>query len=143
MKAVTYFKITTILSLGGVLFSGYLSAAKFLTKSCAFNECPYFLGYPACYFGFGMFLSMFAASLFGLYAKAKSDLLVKFILAVSAAGIIFAGNFVLAEIRLWMSAGSVNYPLVMPTCVYGLIFYIVIFILSLRQVLLAGRSKTA
>ena len=54
------------LGLAGILFSGYLSAIKFFSATCAFNEpCPYFLGYPACYFGFGMFLIIFASAWLG------------------------------------------------------------------------------
>lgn len=137
MKKESYFKIVSILTLGGVLFAGYLSAVKFFSNSCAFNEtCPYFLGYPTCWFGFGMFLSMFIASLLGLVFKAKDRAFVNFILAVSIIGIAFAGNFVLNEIRFWLANGSANYQLILPTCVYGLIFYALIFLLSSRQFLL-------
>ncbi len=52
------------LALLGFLFSGYYAATKFFTDTCAFGEtCPYFLGYPACYYGFGMFTVLFVTSL--------------------------------------------------------------------------------
>ena len=45
-----YLRITLGLASGGTAFSGYLSAVRLLTGSCAFNEsCPFFLGYPACW----------------------------------------------------------------------------------------------
>ena len=59
-----YKKAALLLTLAGVLFSGYLSGVKFISDTCAFNEgCPYFLGYPACYYGFLMFSIMFIATL--------------------------------------------------------------------------------
>jgi hypothetical protein len=38
------------------------------------------------------------------------------------------------EVYSWVVAGSIrNYGLGMPTCVYGLVFYVAIFALSVRQ----------
>ena len=52
-------RLLLALSIAGLLFSGYLSSYRFFSDTCAFNEpCPYFLGYPACYYGFAMFLIM-------------------------------------------------------------------------------------
>ncbi len=123
-------KIIFIFALAGVLFSGYLSAVKFFTKTCAFNEtCPYFLGYPACWYGFLMFIAMFIVASLGLLKKFSADSAVKIILVVSALGILFAGSFVAQEI----SASKLTGNLGLSTCVYGLIFYILIFAVSLRK----------
>lgn len=131
---MNYFKITTILSLAGTLFAGYLSAVKIFSNSCALGEtCPYFLGYPACWFGFGFFSIMLISSIIGLFVKYKEKLLNIIILAVSTVGILFAGNFVLQEVTFWMSHQNTSYKLILPTCVYGLIFYILIFIFSLNH----------
>lgn len=134
MTVKTYFKWATYLSLAGVLFAGYLSGIKFFTQTCAFNEpCPYFLGYPACYFGFGMFLAMFITSLVALTRKAGSLQPAKIILIISLLGILFAGYFVSQEMVDVVSRGRFTfYGLGLPTCLYGLIFYILIFALSLK-----------
>lgn len=134
MQTKKYFKWALLLSLGGVLFAGYLSGLKLISGTCAFNEpCPYFLGYPACYFGFGFFLTMAIASLFGYFRKPTLSL-IKIIFFVSLIGIIFAGYFVSQEvISVIASKRFVLYGLGLPTCVYGLIFYIIIFVLTARQ----------
>lgn len=112
------------MTLAGVLFSGYLSGQKFFTRVCAFNEpCPYFLGHPACYYGFGIFVLLF---LLAAFKPAKV-----YLALLSFVGIIFAGGLVAGEIinRL-QSTAPVSYSLGLPTCAYGLVFYLIIFILS-------------
>ena len=134
MEPRKYFKWTLILSIGGVLFAGYLSSLKLFVGVCAFGEpCPYFLGYPACYFGFLFFLTMAVTSLFGYFNKpTKKRIEANF--SVSLAGTVFAGYFVAQEIILSIEANTIiTYGLGLPTCVYGLIFYIIILVLSYRQ----------
>lgn len=128
-----YIKWAFGLILAGSLFAGYMSAVKLFSETCAFNEtCPYFFGYPACWIGFGMFFIMFLTTIFGL-AKKLSDCTVKKILSfISLLGIIFAGRFVVDEFNLWLEQGSLNYSLILPTCAYGLIFYIIIFVISIN-----------
>ena len=119
------------LGLAGILFSGYLSAIKFFSATCAFNEpCPYFLGYPACYFGFGMFLIIFASAWLGQLKNVSEKIMSKIIVVVSGVGILFAGYFTIPEIGKLFSGVNAGYSLVLPTCAYGLLFYIIIFILS-------------
>jgi hypothetical protein len=121
----TYLRITSGLALAGVLFSGYLSAVRLATGSCAFNEsCPFFLGYPACWYGFAMFTSMFATSVAAVYGHLKVKSAVMIIGNVAFLGTLFAGHFVWAEVSSWMTASSPGYLLVLPTCVYGLAFYL-------------------
>jgi uncharacterized membrane protein len=131
-----------VLSLMGVLFSGYLSGVKFFTETCAFNEsCPYFLGYPACYFGFAMFLTLFIFSTLLMYSSfnKKSGLLV--LNVVSFMGILFAGYFTLGELPVLFEEGLSAYVTGLPTCAMGMIFFLTVFIISLvasvkeRQVL--------
>jgi disulfide bond formation protein DsbB len=122
MKEKNYKILNILLTLAGVLFSGYMSSVKFFTSNCAFDEpCPLFLGYPACYFGFGMFVTMFIAALLG-----PQRLVLRI---VSLGGICFAGYFVLAEIQRYRAGGSTG-ALVLPTCAYGLIFFTLIFAVS-------------
>lgn len=129
----TYFKTIAYLALAGTLFAGYLSFMKLLTSTCAFNEsCPYFLGYPACWYGFGMFLIMLVLSITGLYKKNKRETLRRSIILVSFVGILFAGRLVLPELKLLFSNDAPSYAMILPSCAYGLLFYVIIFILSLR-----------
>ncbi|HWA32176.1 MAG TPA: hypothetical protein VG694_01870 [Candidatus Paceibacterota bacterium] len=122
-----YLKIVLVFVCAGLLFSGYLSAVKLFTSTCAFNEgCPYFLGYPACWYGFAMYLIMLLITIFSLGGSKirgalKADAVVSFL------GIIFAGSFVVQEVARSQVTGSLG----LSTCAYGLIFYILIFILSL------------
>jgi uncharacterized membrane protein len=122
-----------VLGIGGVLFSGYLSAVKFFTETCAFNEsCPYFLGFPACYFGFLMFtiIALFAGlHVFHLYDGQKAN---QIVLSTSLLGIVFAGYFTLGELPLLMQEGLSAYLLGLPTCALGLIFYCIVALLSFR-----------
>ena len=137
MKTSTYIRTMFFLGLAGLLFSGYLSAIKLLTSTCAFNEpCPYFLGYPACWYGFFMFLVIFSTVTLGLLKKIFEKTMLKIIMIVSLLGILFAGSFTIPEILKLIYGTKIIYTLVLPTCTYGLIFYILIFSLSLR------RSKT-
>src|SRR5579871_301872 len=127
----TYLRITLGLAAAGTLFSGYLSAVRIFTGSCAFNEsCPFFLGYPACWYGFAMFASMLGVTLEALAGHAKPEPAAKAIAGISFLGTIFAGHFVAAEVSSWLSARDASYQLVLPTCVYGLAFYIAILALS-------------
>jgi|SRR6185369_12769995 len=115
------------LTWAGLLFSSYLSAVKLFSNSCAFNEpCPYFLGYPACWYGFGMYLLMFIATAWGLKGMAAVRSVLKFDIIVSVIGIIFAGRFAAQELL----HGSLTGTLGLSTCVYGLIFYVAIFATS-------------
>jgi hypothetical protein len=127
----TYLRITLGLALGGTAFSGYLSAMRLLTGSCAFNEsCPFFLGYPACWYGFAMFASMLSTGLFAYYGNLRVESAARIIGGISLLGTVFAGHFVWIEISSWLASGNSNYSLVLPTCVYGLVFYLAILFLS-------------
>lgn len=134
MSTQSFFKTMVGLTFAGVLFSGYLSAVKLFSGTCAFNEgCPYFLGYPACLYGFAMFLIMFVASIVGLRKSVHTDSLVKVLRYVSLLGIVFAGRFVVLELVQLIRYGNPHYKLLLPTCAYGLVFYIIIFLLTFRR----------
>jgi hypothetical protein len=121
-------KYVFVLVLVGLMFSGYLSAIKFFTNTCAFSQsCPYFLGYPACWYGFGMYLLMFIFTSTALLGKLKIKSAVKINLFISFCGIIFAGRFFIQELLQSKVTGALG----LSTCAYGLIFYILIFIMSL------------
>jgi hypothetical protein len=122
-------KLVFVLIIGGLLFSGYLSGVKFFTDTCAFSEaCPYFLGYPACWYGFFMYLIMFVVTLFSLFGKVGDILATKINLIVSFVGILFAGRFVIQELLRSQVTGALG----LSTCAYGFIFYVLIFVFSLH-----------
>jgi len=121
------------LAFAGLLFSGYLSGVKLFTDTCAFGEgCPYFLGYPACYFGFVMYLAMTILLLLPRFGVAAQQTVLRAVLLISALGILFAGYFTLGELPLLASAGMRAYLLGLPTCAYGLVVYLALFGVSAR-----------
>lgn len=128
------------LTLAGFLFSGYLSLIKLISNTCALSEpCPYFLGYPACWYGFGMFSILFILALISQLRK-ESKLIYRFQLIISGLGIIFASYFTIPEIVRLVNGNS-TYSLGLPTCAYGLVFYALVFILVIRKLLqLSKRS---
>lgn len=132
MTSLTYRKTVFFLGLAGLLFSGYLSAVKLFTDTCALNEpCPYFLGIPACWYGFGMFLVIFSAAVLSFFKVISIRSLALSNTVVSFLGIIFAGSFTIPEIGNMISGNATRYALGLPSCAYGLIFYTLVFILSL------------
>jgi hypothetical protein len=140
MNMKSYLKRAFGLSLSGTLFAGYLSFYKIFAKTCAFNEpCPTFLGYPACWYGLGMFGLMFLVSSLGLLKHLPEPRVARMNFSVSFLGILFAGYFTWGEVARWIGGAGVRYSLGLPTCAYGLIFYVIIFVLSMRRL----RSKPA
>lgn len=128
-----------LLSFSGVLFAGYLSAVKFFTATCALGEgCPYFLGYPSCYYGLAMYLLLVLASAL-LYSGGTLPRTGRLgAIVVSFAGILFAGYFTLGELPVLFAQGLGVYVLGLPSCAYGLLVYIAIFLLALT----AKRQET-
>ncbi len=125
-------KLILLLGVGGVLFSGYLSAVKFFSKTCALGEsCPYFWGYPACYYGFAMYVIITATAAAWVLGKMKQSLALHVLVDVSFLGILFAGYYTVQELPLLFEQGFSAYVLGLPTCALGLIFYVTIFVLSL------------
>lgn len=140
MRTSTYFKAATVIGLCGTLFAGYLSGYKLFTSACAFNEpCPYVLGYPACWYGFAMFTTLFVVSLLGLLRRASESALTTANAIVSGCGILFAGYLTWRELLPWLAGAATKYSLVLPTCAYGLIFYIAMFALSAAMLLTKKR----
>lgn len=128
----TYKKVILLTSIAGTLFSGYLAGIKLFSKACAFNEtCPYFLGYPACFFGFGIFFVLLIISIFGILDKVSSRMLMRSNIFVSFLGVLFAGQYIWGETQAIMNGA--RYSLGLPTCTYGFIFFAFIFIYSFLQ----------
>ncbi|MFC1732715.1 vitamin K epoxide reductase family protein [candidate division KSB1 bacterium] len=133
MKEKNYTYLMAGLSLAGVLFSGYLSAVKLLSDTCAFNEtCPYFLGYPSCFYGFGMFFGLFVVSLLALTNITTLKRMTTLFIMISGIGVIFSGYFAIPEITRLFSE-TTSYGLGLPSCVYGFAFFIIIFGISFHH----------
>jgi len=74
MKKQTALKTILIISIAGLLFSGYLSYGEVFAKVCAasalgMGTCTNVQGLPACVYGFFMYLIVFVISILGLRAK--------------------------------------------------------------------------
>lgn len=127
-------KIIFILATAGLAFAGYLSSYKLINNNCALGEsCPYFFGFPACYYGFFMYLAITIFAFLLVIEKAKEKKALNLILGVSLLGILFAGYFTLSELPILFEKGFSAYVLGLPTCALGLSFYIAIFCLSLYK----------
>ena len=125
----------TIFGLGvaGFLFSGYMSVSTMLTGTCAFNEsCPNFFGYPACYFGFLLFLLIMLYAGLLLWGKEDPRAPLHAVVAVSSLGILFSGYFTLAELPILLEQGFGAYVLGLPTCALGFILYVAVVLVALR-----------
>ncbi|MEM4259495.1 MAG: hypothetical protein QXS38_01900 [Candidatus Pacearchaeota archaeon] len=73
MRKETALRIIFIISIAGLIFSGYLSYTELFTSSAAF--CPtgtcsqQIASIPVCVYGFIMYLMIFIISLIGLISK--------------------------------------------------------------------------
>jgi len=126
------FWVIFIFSIMGTLFAGYLTVSKLLLGYCPLTEpCPIFLGYPACVYGFVLYLAMLAMSAFALFSKkvASRHSLSSAIFWVSLIGVLFALYSTYQEVYFICPQGC-HYSLGMPTCVYGLVMYIIILVTS-------------
>lgn len=117
-------------SLGGTLFAVYMTGHRLFLKVCPFNEeCPIFLGHPACYYGLAMFLVMLGAATGLMYDMVAMSTAVYVLGGTSALGILFAGQYVVADVSAWLVHGR-KYGLVLPACAWGMIFYAIVLAIS-------------
>ncbi len=125
----------TILFLGvaGTLFSGYLAGTKLLSGSCALNQpCPYFLGYPACYYGFALFFVLTFVAFFLVRRTLRARTALTVILFVALVGVVFAGYFTLQELPTMLREGIGAYVASIPTCAMGFVVFILVAAVSAR-----------
>ncbi len=70
MKQKTALQTILIISIAGMLFSGYLSYSELFKKVCALGgNCSALGGIPVCVYGFAMYLLVFIISILGLRNK--------------------------------------------------------------------------
>lgn len=121
-----------LLSLAGTAFSGYLSGVKLFTKTCAFGEtCPIFLGYPACYYGFVLFLLLTVLSGILLWVNSNTRKTLNTLTVISILGVLFAGYYTLGELPVLFSAGLSAYMFGLPTCALGFVFFVAVLLIAL------------
>ena len=78
MKKQTVLKTILIISIAGLLFSGYLTYGEVFAKTCFATElgmgtCKTVQGLPACVYGFFMYLCIFVLSILGLRSKEENQ----------------------------------------------------------------------
>ena len=146
MRVSNYLKIAMLLTLAGTMFSGYLAGTKFFSGACAFREgCPVFLGFPACYFGFALFSTMFASTAYAWAYRVRTKWPVAVNTLVASLGVLFAGSFTAGELMTWFTSGFRAFGrLGLSTCAYGLVFFVIILVLSLsvRFSVIAAMRRT-
>ena len=132
MRTSTYLKTAAALTAGGSAFAGYLSSITAISGVCAFNEqCPDFLGHPACYTGFALFFAMFLGTLLALARDVRTEWPAVLNAALSTIGVFFAGSITTRE----MIRNQGAYQMGLPTCAYGLVFFIAVLVLSCLQLI--------
>ena len=126
-------RIALIFSILGVLFSGYLTFTKFVLGVCPLREsCPYLWNYPVCVYGLIMFTALMLASI-ALLKEHKDKIAQRVLLYTSILGIWFSGYYTYQELFVIKCFGGCVYSLGIPTCVYGLVMYSVIFICAIQK----------
>jgi hypothetical protein len=134
MTPRTHLKIATLLGAAGTLFSGYLSLVHALSNRCAFNElCSTFLGYPACYFGFGLFAAILVTSAGAWLAGTQARWPAALDVLLGLGGSLFAAYFFDSELGRWSAEGFEASALGLPTCAYGLAFFVAVLGISLAR----------
>ncbi len=69
MDKTLVLKVIAVVSLIGVLFSGYMAYAEMTFTACPASGCSTVAGIPACIYGFVMYLIVLILSLLGLRNK--------------------------------------------------------------------------
>lgn len=69
MRKQSILTVIFVLSIAGLLFSGYLSYSELFKKTCALGSCISVSGIPACVYGFFMYLIIFILALIGLRSR--------------------------------------------------------------------------
>lgn len=118
-KAVVLLKRSWIIlfSIVGVGFSGFLSFTNFFLGFCPLIEgCPLILGVPACLYGLGFFVALLALALLDKRS----------VVYVALAGVAFSVYSTFIELLI----PGLSYSLGLPSCVYGLVLYLIILFLG-------------
>ncbi|MBM3282549.1 MAG: hypothetical protein FJY86_04400 [Candidatus Diapherotrites archaeon] len=125
-------KYILLVALAGVLFSGWLTYTKVITGNCPLREgCPYLLGLPTCVYGFIIFGTILVLTYLWHSNAKKYKGNLEWISRVALFGILFSGYY--SFIELMDPSCPIKpcvYSLLLPSCVYGLVMYVVVFWLT-------------
>jgi hypothetical protein len=128
MEKKYFNKIILIFSIIGILFSGTLSYFSMVLGKCLLKDpCPVFFGLPSCFYGFILFLTLIILSVLAMLKEKKRDNLMDGIYYLSIIAVLYAIFSASYEVFYLCADGSCKYSLGLPTCIYGLIMYLVIF----------------
>lgn len=132
-KTSPLFKTIFGFILAGLAFSGYLAGVKLFTATCAFGaQCPYFMGYSACYTGFAVYAVLTVLMTMAQMKNGFTKGLLTAVTGFSLFGALFSGYLTGTELPILFSNGFMAFIYSLPLCSIGFIFYAVIFILSLK-----------
>jgi len=119
-------------SIAGILFAGYLTFTKMILGYCPLTEpCPFLWGYPVCVYGLIFFIALLISAL-TLNVLPKDVIAKNMLKYISVISVLFALYFMYQEIFVITCLGGCKYSLGVPTCVYGLIFYLIILYNSFK-----------
>jgi uncharacterized membrane protein len=117
-----------ILSIAGILFAGYLTISKLILGVCSFGEsCPFLFGYPVCIYGLILFTTLLITTI-SLNLNEKDRLSRCVLLLTSIIGVLFSGYYAFQEIFYPICGNFCHYKLGLPTCVYGFIVFVAVFV---------------
>jgi hypothetical protein len=132
MKHKTAVIIVLLVSIGGMIFSGYLSYVNLWGSGCtdAVISCGgakqvLIFGLPTCVYGFFMFAFEAVLAIAAL-TRADKKTLLKWMFGLGLFGVMFAGVLAIYEI-IWLDAFTYG----IPACLYGFFFYFFIFLFAL------------
>ncbi len=116
-----------ILSIIGILFSGYLTYYTFTT---GFGACElFFFGMPSCFYGLIVYVLIFIFSMLLIRAglKNKKSILLA---ALSLFGVAFAATLTAYIISKGPTCASLSFFGV-PPCLLGLVMFAILFVLAI------------
>lgn len=117
-------RLTLLLILLGMGFSGYLAASSFSGTCPLSGACPSFLGYPACFFGLGLYSLLLVSFLLAWKGVIPPRTGLQLLLLFSLLGMLFAGSLLLQEV--WGGRPA-------SICAAGFLIYLLIFLLTAGQ----------
>lgn len=119
--------LVLLFSVVGALFSGYLTFSILFGDGCPLQEpCPLFLGWPACAFGFDLFILSLLAGVVLLFKRREK--VIWFLIVVTLAGVLFSGYFSVLELVSPSCIGECVYELGLPSCVWGFFVFVIVFV---------------
>ena len=137
MKKTEFLKIMFVLAVAGTLFSGYLTYYTFATSKPGCDL--YFFGLPSCFFGALMYAIIFILSLAVIADRNLRSKRTLAISVISAVGIAFASFLTLYVLSARNCTSLEIFGI--PPCVYGLVMYLALLVLSAASLALAAKHK--